>query len=190
MTVPTAVWPGKPQPLGATWDGAGVIVAVFSEWAERIDVCLYDVREPNKETARITLPENTRNVRHGYLVGVGPGTLYGLRADGPYDPNRGLRFNANKLLVDPYAKAIFGRVDFDAPVYPYRVGSRRADLSFDDRDSAPGMPRGIVVDPRFNWEGVESPRVTWPRLMIYEAHVRSFTMPLNSLTTLNGPVQA
>ena len=124
MTVPTAVWPGKPQPLGATWDGAGVNVAVFSEWAERIDVCLYDVREPNKETARITLPENTRNVRHGYLVGVGPGTLYGLRADGPYDPNRGLRFNANKLLVDPYAKAIFGRVDFDAPVYPYRVGSR------------------------------------------------------------------
>ncbi len=176
MTVPTAVWPGKPQPLGATWDGEGVNVAVFSEWAERIDVCLYDVRDPNRETARITLPERTRNVRHGYLRGVGPGTLYGFRAHGPYDPARGLRFNANKLLIDPYARAIFGRVDFDAPVYPYRVGSRRADLSFDDRDSAPGMPRGLVVDGRFNWEGVESPRVTWPRLIVYETHVRGFTM--------------
>ena len=111
MTVPTAVWPGKPQPLGTTWYGQGVNVAVFSEWAERIDVCLYDVREPNRETARITLPERTRNVRHGYLKGVEPGTLYGFRAHGPYDPSRGLRFNANKLLVDPYARAIYGRVD-------------------------------------------------------------------------------
>ncbi|HTS79049.1 MAG TPA: glycogen debranching protein GlgX [Myxococcaceae bacterium] len=176
MTVPTAVWPGKPQPLGATWDGQGVNVAVFSEWADRIDVCLYDVRDPNRETARITLPERTRNVRHGYLRGVGPGALYGLRAAGPYDPARGLRFNPNKLLVDPYARAVFGRVDFDAPVYAYRVGSRRADLSFDDRDSAPGMPRCIVVDGRFNWEGVESPRITWPQLVVYETHVKGFTM--------------
>src|SRR6185369_5280318 len=85
-------------------------------------------------------------------------------------------FNPNKLLIDPYAKAIYGRVDFDAPVYAYRVGSRRGDLSFDDRDSAPGMPRGIVIDGRFNWEGVESPSVTWPRLIVYETHVKGFTM--------------
>jgi isoamylase len=176
MSVPTEVWPGKPHPLGATWDGEGINVAVFSERAERIEVCLYDVRDPNREMARVALPERTRNVRHGYLRGVGLGTLYGLRAHGPYDPANGLRFNPNKLLLDPYARALYGHVDFDAPIYPYRVGSRKADLSFDDRDSAAGMPRGIVLDGRFNWEGDESPRITWPRLIIYEAHVRGFTM--------------
>ena len=176
MSVPSDVWPGKPTPLGATWDGEGVNVAVFSEAAERIEVCLFDVQDPQRETARIALPEKTRNVRHGYLRGVGPGTLYGLRAHGPYDPARGLRFNPSKLLVDPYARALYGRVDFDAPVYPYRVGSRRADLSLDDRDSAPGMPKGIVVDGRFNWEGDRPPRVTWPRTLIYEVHVRGFTI--------------
>jgi glycogen operon protein len=176
MNVPTEVWPGKPHPLGATWDGEGVNIAVYSERAERIEVCLYDVRDPNKETARVALPEKSRNVRHGYLRGIGQGTLYGLRAYGPYDPAKGLRFNPSKLLLDPYARAIFGHVDFDAPVYAYRVGSRKTDLSFDDRDSAPGMPRGVVVDGRFNWEGDQSPQVTWPRTIVYEVHVRGFTM--------------
>jgi glycogen operon protein len=90
VSVPSEVWPGKPTPLGATWDGEGVNLAVFSETAERIEVCLYDVREPQRETAHIALPEKTRNVRHGYLRGIGPGTLYGLRAHGPYEPPRGL----------------------------------------------------------------------------------------------------
>ena len=174
--VPRArVWPGRPHPLGATWDGKGVNFALFSAHAERVELCLFDATGA-REIARINLPEYTDEVWHGYLPDARPGTLYGYRVYGPYDPRAGHRFNPNKLLLDPYAKALFGRYLHTDTIFGYRVGSPREDLSFDRRDNARAVPKCRVVDPAFHWGDDRPPATPWSETIIYEAHVRGFTI--------------
>ncbi len=167
--------PGKPFPLGATWDGTGVNFSLYSENATKVELCLYDARG-KRETERIQLNEQTAFVWHGYVPGVQPGQLYGYRVHGPWEPQHGLRFNPAKLLIDPYAKAIAGRVDWEKPIYPYRFGGENADLNIDRRDSASGMPKGVVVSPYFDWEHDRPPRIELSDSVIYEMHVRGFSM--------------
>jgi glycogen operon protein len=168
------VWPGREHPLGATSDEEGVNFAVYSSGAERVEVCLFDDQDPRRELRRIPLPETTAHVWHGRVPGLKVGALYGIRAWGPYDPSRGLRYNGNKLLVDPYARALTGEVDFEQPVFAYRLGE--GDDAFDDRDSAPGVPKCVVLGDHFDWEGDAAPRTPWQHSVIYEVHVRGFTM--------------
>ncbi|OJH37790.1 glycogen debranching protein GlgX [Cystobacter ferrugineus] len=169
------VLPGKPYPLGATYQGNGVNFAVFSEHARKMEVCLFDARDPSRELGRYSLPEHNQHVWHGFIPELQTGTLYGLRAHGPYEPRRGLRFNPHKLLVDPYARALHGQVDFSAPVYSYLPGDPEQDLGFDIRDSALGMPKAVVLTDDFDWEGDRPPSVPWHRTLLYEAHVKGLT---------------
>jgi isoamylase len=166
--------PGVPVPLGATWDGGGVNVAVFSANAERIELCLFDP-SGKRETARIDLPERTDEVFHGYFPDLRPGQLYGLRAHGPYAPEAGHRFNANKLLIDPYARALEGEIVWHDACYGYTIGHRDADRSFDKRDSARYMPKCMVVDTAHTWGADARPRVPWAETVFYEAHVKGMT---------------
>ncbi len=169
------VWPGRPYPLGATWDGKGVNFALFSENAERVQLCLFDAAGIH-ETTRITLPEYTDQVWHGYLPDARPGLLYGYRVDGPYRPQDGHRFNPHKLLLDPYAKALAGTIRWSDAHFGYRVGNVRDDLSFDRRDNSRLMPKCRVVDGAFTWNGDRRPHVPWEETIILEAHVRGMTM--------------
>ena len=168
------IWPGRPYPLGATWDGAGVNYAIFSERATRVELCLFDGADNPRESHRIALPEHTDMVWHGYLPDAKPGQLYGYRVHGPYEPKAGKRFNPNKLVLDPYAKAIGREPAWDDSLFGYRVGTD--DLSFDERDSAPFAPLGAVIDPGFNWGDDRPPRTPWHKTLIYEAHVKGMTM--------------
>jgi isoamylase len=169
------VWPGHPYPQGATWDGAGVNFALFSENATGVELCLFDQTDERRETARIRLPEYTDHVWHGYLPEVRPGQLYGYRVHGPYEPRSGHRFNPHKLLLDPYAKAIAGTMRWSDAMFGYTIGNPEADLSFDERDSGDGVPKCIVVDPAFSWGGDVHPRTPWHKTLIYELHVKGFT---------------
>jgi isoamylase len=168
------VWPGTPFPLGAIWDGGGTNFSIFSEHGERVELCLFD--EDAREE-RVPLGERTAFNWHGYLPGVGPGQRYGYRVHGPYDPARGLRFNAAKLLIDPYAKAIEGPVDWSAAnVLPYVPGGAAdADLYPDGADDADAVPKCVVVDPSFDWEDDARPDTPWNATVIYEVHVKGFT---------------
>ena len=168
------VLPGKPYPLGATWDGTGVNFAVYSENAGKIELCLYDNRS-RRESERIEMPEVTAFVRHCYLPGVQPGQLYGFRVYGPWEPQNGQRFNPAKLLIDPYAQAICGRIDWKQPIFPYQFGGGDADLKPDDRDSGPGMPKSVIVNPYFDWEQDRAPRTPLSDSVIYELHVKGFS---------------
>ncbi|MGZ4788146.1 MAG: glycogen debranching protein GlgX [Terriglobales bacterium] len=168
------VLPGKSYPLGANWDGTGVNFAVYSENASKIELCLYDNRS-RQETERIVLPETTAFVRHGYIPGLQPGQLYGFRVHGPWEPQNGVRFNPAKLLIDPYAQAICGFVDWKQPIFPYQFGGDDADLKIDDRDSGPGMPKSVVVNPYFDWEQDRAPRIPLSDSIIYELHVKGFS---------------
>jgi isoamylase len=174
--VSRAVWPGEAFPLGPVWDGHGTNFSIFSENAERVELCLFDA-QGNEE--RIELRERAAFNWHCYLPGVGPGQRYGYRVHGAYDPETGKRFNAAKLLIDPYAKAIDGAVEWDAAnVLPYvPSGADDADLTLDETDSAPAVPRSIVIDPAFDWEDDDwvRPRVPWNQTVIYEVHVKGFT---------------
>ncbi len=167
--------PGRPFPLGAHWDGQGVNFALFSQNATRVDLCLFNSEAGRGETERIRLPEVTAHVWHGYLPDVQPGQLYGYRVYGPYEPQHGLRFNEHKLVIDPYARAVAGKVDWTQPVFGYELGHPDADLSYDDRDSARGMPKGIVINEEFDWEGDDRLRRPWNESVIYEVHVKGFT---------------
>ena len=162
--------PGHSSPLGATWDGTGTNFAVWSEHAERVELCLFDAVGTER---RLPLPERSLGIWHGYLPGVGPGTRYGFRAHGPWFPEMGHRFNAAKLLLDPYARAVEGGLVPDEAVYGHVVSLD--DTARDDRDSAPYVPRSVVVDPAFDWDGDVRPRTRWADTVIYEAHVRGFT---------------
>src|ERR671932_1692075 len=173
--MPLTVWPGRPDPLGATWDGGVTNFAVFAQHATRVELCLFD-EVYGKETARIALPEQTRNVWHGYLQGVGPGQLYGYRVHGRYAPREGLRFNPNKLVIDPYARALYGEVDWNTPVFAYRLGSRTEDLTRDVHNSARGMPKSVVVDDHFDWGDDQPPNVPWSETIVYETHVKGISM--------------
>ena len=170
----TRVWPGRPYPLGATWDGQGTNFALFSENASAVYLCLFDA-DLGHETDCVKLEEYTAHVWHGYLPGVRPGQRYGYRVDGPYDPGRGHRFNPNKLLLDPYAKAIDGQIDWDESVYGYTVGAADADLTFDTRDDAAGVPKSIIADAYFDWDNDRFPKIPWHNSVIYEVHVKGFT---------------
>jgi isoamylase len=169
------VLPGRRSPLGATWDGEGVNFALFSENATGVELCLYDRDDPAVETARVRLREVTAHVWHGYVPGLKPGQLYGFRVDGPYEPERGLRFNPAKLVLDPYARAVAGKVDWAQPVFGYPLGGEGEDLAKDERDDAAGIPKGVVVDAEFDWDGDRAPRTPWHRTVIYEAHVKGLT---------------
>ena len=165
---------GAPHPRGATHTGHGVNFAIFSAHATRVDVCLFDA-SGRDEIARITLPEYTDEVWHGFVRGLEPGTRYGYRVHGPYEPARGHRFNPNKLLLDPYAKAHVGEMVWCDELFGYTVGHADADLSFDERDSAPFVPKCVVVDSHFTWKQPGGVRVPWDRTVLYETHVRGYT---------------
>ena len=167
------VWPGRPFPLGATWDGQGTNFSLFSEHAERVELCLFDAED--RET-RHELIERTALNWHGYLPAVGPGQRYAYRVHGPYDVEAGHRFNAAKLLVDPYAKAIEGPVHWErGNVFPYVPGGEDADLFPDEEDDVDAIPKCMVVDPHFDWEDDAKPETPWHETVIYEVHVRGFT---------------
>jgi isoamylase len=162
--------PGEPFPLGATWDGTGTNFSIFSEAAERVELCLFD--EHGGET-RLTLPERTAFCWHGYLRGVGPGQRYGFRVHGRWDPGQGHWCNPAKLLIDPYARAIAGQIDWTPAVFPYPLGGDA--LQRDDADSAPHMPKSVVVDDRFDWEGDQPLRRRLHETVVYEVHLKGFT---------------
>jgi isoamylase len=168
------ILPGRPYPQGATWDGAGTNFAIYSEAAERVELCLFqDVASGQGE--HIEFKERTNYVWHCYLPGIQPGQLYGYRAHGPYDPEKGQRFNPAKMLVDPYARATAGKVEWSAPVFPYQLGHPDEDLAIDQNDSAAGMPKSVVVNPYFDWEQDRPPRTPLSESVIYEVHVKGFT---------------
>ncbi|MGH9204604.1 MAG: glycogen debranching protein, partial [Vicinamibacterales bacterium] len=169
------VWPGEPYPLGATWDGEGVNFALFSENATGVDLCLYERNGDERESQRISLREWSDQVWHCYLPDVRPGQLYGYRVHGPYEPDNGHRFNPAKLLIDPYARAINGRVRWDDSLFGYAIGDPAEDLSFDSHDSAGNVPKCVVVDSAFSWGDDRPPRVPWNRTVIYECHVKGMT---------------
>ncbi|TFV61228.1 glycogen debranching protein GlgX [Geodermatophilus sp. DF01-2] len=165
----TQVWPGTAYPLGATFDGTGTNFAIFSEVAEKVELCLFDA-DGNEE--RIRLPEMDGYVWHAFLPGIQPGQRYGYRVHGPYDPSQGLRCNPNKLLLDPYAKAIDGQIDWDPSVFGYDFDSGERN----DEDSAAHMPKSVVVNPYFDWGVDRPPRTPYHKTVIYEAHVKGLTM--------------
>ena len=173
-TATREVWPGQPFPLGATWDGHGTNFSLFSENATRVTLCLF-----NDDTVeeRYDMVERTAHIWHCYLPGIHAGQCYGYRVDGAYDPSDGHRFNPSKLLIDPYAKAIEGPVRWDAAnVLPYTPdGTEHADLEPDDEDDAEAIPKSIVVDEGFDWEGDVPPDTPWNETVIYETHVKGFT---------------
>jgi isoamylase len=163
------VWPGRPYPLGATYDGTGTNFSVFSDVAERVELCLYD--DAGRET-RVVLPEQSAFIHHGYLPGISPGQRYGYRVYGPWSPHQGLRCNPAKLLLDPYAKALDGMVRWDRSVFPYRFGDEnRASTA----DSARYMPKNVVTNPFFDWGNDRPPDTPWHRTVVYEMHVKGFT---------------
>jgi len=166
--------PGSPFPLGATWDGSGVNFALFSAHAEKVELCLFDPKG-QRETDRIALPEFTHEVWHGYFPDLRPGQLYGYRVHGPYDPKAGMRFNPNKLLLDPYVKSLRGDIHWHDALFGYRIGARNEDLSFDRRDSARRMPKCEVIDPAVTWGDDHPPKHPWSQTIIYEAHVKGMT---------------
>ena len=167
------VWPGTPYPLGATWDGVGVNFALFSEHATRVELCLFDSKAAESESVTIALTEQTDMVWHGYLPDVRPGQLYAYRVHGPYEPNRGHRFNPNKVLMDPYARVIGRTVHWDQSLFGFSAG--QADDSFDGHDSAAHAPLAAVVDAAFTWGADRPPRTPWHETLIYELHVKGFT---------------
>jgi isoamylase len=164
---------GSPDPLGATFDGKGTSFALFSAHAEKVELCLFDAAGNERE--RIALPERTNDIWHGYLPDIVPGQLYGYRVHGPYEPQHGHRFNPNKLLLDPYAKALSGPFIPSELHYGFRLGSPREDLSFDRRDNASVMPKAVVTAPPLENGDVRKPRVAWEETIIYEAHVKGLT---------------
>jgi len=169
------IWPGLPYPLGSTWDGNGVNFALFSAHAEKVELCLFDALG-QREIERIPLPEYTDEVWHGYLPDVRPGQQYGYRVHGPYNPMAGHRFNPNKLLIDPYAKALSGPLTWSDTHFGFRVGASKQDLVLDRRDNAKFMPKCRVIDTAFTWSGDRHPNVPWSETIVYEMHVKGYTV--------------
>ncbi|WP_077026265.1 glycogen debranching protein GlgX [Fuerstiella marisgermanici] len=166
-------WPGKPYPLGATWDGSGVNFAVFSENATRVEVCLFDSPTDRTETHCLPLTEQTHLAWHGYFPDLKPGQLYGIRVHGPYNPHAGHRFNGNKILLDPYTRAVGRGISWSDTMFGFQIG--KDDTVIDERDNAAFAPLGVVVDSEFDWEGDRHPRMPWHKTLIYETHAKGFT---------------
>jgi len=174
--MPARIWPGKPYPLGASYNGVGVNFALFSEGATKVELCLFDSATDSAPRETIELMEKRVHVFHSFVPGIKPGQLYGYRVHGPWDPERGLRFNPAKVLVDPYAQAIANDVVWSAAMFPYKLGGPQGDLAIDETDNAMGAPKSVVVDNVFNWDNDRAPRTSWRDTIIYEAHVKGFTM--------------
>ena len=172
---PSRIREGLPFPLGATWDGLGVNFALFSANATKVELCLFDA-SGEVELERIELPEYTDEIFHGYLPDAHPGLIYGYRVHGPYEPQNGHRFNPNKLLIDPYAKQLVGELRWSEALFGFTIGHPDADLSFDERDSAPFVPKSKVIDPAFTWGRDQRVSIPWDRTLIYETHVRGISM--------------
>ncbi|MGB3508909.1 MAG: glycogen debranching protein GlgX [Microcoleaceae cyanobacterium] len=170
MYVP--LWPGKPYPLGASWDGKGTNFAIFSENATSVELCLFD--KQNNET-RLTLKEFSNFVWHGYVPGINPGQRYGFRVHGPYEPSQGHRFNPNKLLIDPYAKAIDGDIIYDQEIFGYPWDDEEKDLAFSEENDAHLVPKGVVIDESFDWGNDQLLQIPAHETIIYETHVKGFT---------------
>ena len=171
----SALWPGEAYPRGATWDGEGVNFSLFSAHAEKVELCIFD-GTGRREIQRLNIRERTDGNWHAYLPEARPGLLYGYRVHGPYDPERGHRFNPHKLLIEPYAKHLQGPLVWSDAHFGYRTGHPKVDLSFDRRDSAAGTPKCRVVDPAFTWGDDRPPRIPWHDTVIYEAHVRGVSV--------------
>ena len=171
----STIYPGSPYPLGATWDGEGVNFAIFSENAEAVELCLFTEEKDCSEAARIPIKERDHHVWHVYIPGLKPGQLYGYRVYGPFDPANGLRFNPNKLLIDPYAKAISGTISWHDSLFGYELGSEQEDMGFNKQDSAHFIPKSMIIDPNYDWEGVKAPKIPYHKSIIYEAHVKGLT---------------
>jgi glycogen operon protein len=190
IRIEAAVREGSPYPRGATWDGRGVNFALFSANATKVEVCLFD--SDGTPSARIALPEYRDETWHGYVPEIGPGQVYGYRVHGPYAPEEGHRFNPNKLVMDPYARAHVGELKWDPAVFAYKLDDPERDLAFDDRDSAPFVPKCVVVDSNFDWARENRrPHVPWDRTIVYETHVRGYTklhpaVPQNERGTYRG----
>ena len=170
-------WPVPPIRWAQPADAEGCNFAVFAGNAEQVELCLFDA-SGRQELRRLALPECTDGVWHGYVPGVAAGQLYGYRAQGPYQPEQGHRYNVNKLLLDPYARKLAGALRWSDALYGYRLDSPRADLSFDRRDSAFAMPKAVVTLDRFDWGDDRPPRTPWADTVIYETHLRGLTMRL------------
>jgi glycogen debranching enzyme GlgX len=175
------VYPGGPFPLGATWDGKGVNFALYSENATDVDLCLFNSADDKTESERIRIVEVSHHVWHIYLPDIKPGQLYGYRVYGPYEPENGHRFNPNKLLIDPYAKSIAGNIQWHDALFGYEVGNPEEDLSFSDVDSAPYIPKSVVIDHNFNWEGDTPLKFPYHKTIIYETHVKGFTQTASQI---------
>ena len=169
------ILPGNSNPRGATWDGVGVNFALFSEHASKVELCFFDSADAKKESTRITLPERTDMIWHGYVPGLRPGQLYGYRVHGPYEPEAGHRFNPAKVLLDPYAKAVVRGISWDDRMFGYKIGSAEQDMLMDDRDNADCAPLAAIVAPGFDWGGDARPNIPWDRTIIYETHVKGFS---------------
>src|SRR5947209_7622328 len=181
------VWPGQTYPLGANFDGAGVNFALFSEHATGVELCLFEAVEDDKPSHTIRITENTDHVWHAYMPDVQPGQLYGYRVYGPHEPDKGHRFNPNKVLLDPYSKAIGRDLKWDDSLFGYQLGDPAADLSLDERDSAPFAPLGMVLDTAFTWGDDRPPHTPWHKTLIYELHVKGFTQRMSGVSeTLRG----
>lgn len=168
-------YPGSPYPLGATWDGAGVNFALYADKATGVELCLFKTPNDEKEVVKVRMTERSHQVWHIYIPDLKPGQLYGFRVHGAYEPNNGQRFNPNKLLLDPYAKAIAGKIEWNDSLFGYEVGSEEEDLSLSKQNSAPFLPKCVVIDPSFDWGDDEAPRIPYHKSIIYETHVRGFT---------------
>lgn len=168
-------YPGSPYPLGATWDGTGVNFAIFADNATSVELCLFEENDAKKEI-RVKIRERTHQIWHIYIPELKAGQLYGFRVHGPYEPENGHRFNPNKLLIDPYAKAISGTIQWHDSLFGYKMGDPEQDLSFSEEDSAPYVPKSVVVDGNFDWENDKAPKIPYHKSIIYETHVKGFTM--------------
>lgn len=173
--LPVHITPGSPYPIGATPDDKGVNFAIYGDYATGVDLCLFDSLSDTKESQRIKMTERFHQVWHVHVSGIKPGQLYGYRVSGPYAPMEGNRFNANKLLLDPYAKAIAGTINWHDSLFGYQIGSPEEDLSFSEADSAPYIPKSVVVDDAFDWEDDKFPKIAYNETIIYEMHVKGFT---------------
>ena len=167
--------PGEAFPLGATWDGKGVNFALFSENATGVELQLFKHPADELESEKIQITEKTGHIWHVYVPDIGPGQLYGYRVSGPYEPENGHRFNPNKLLLDPYAKAVSGTIEWNDALFGYEVGDENIDLSFSLTDSGAFMTKAVVIDPNFDWEDDKPPHTPYFNTVIYEAHVKGFT---------------
>jgi isoamylase len=169
------VYPGNPYPLGAIWNGSGVNFALYADNAKGVELCFFETTKDEIESQRFKLVERTHHVWHIYIDGAKPGQLYGFRVDGSYDPVNGHRYNASKLLIDPYAKAVAGTIDWSDALFGYEIGHPGEDLSYSEIDSAPYVPKSVVIDPNFDWEDDHHLMYPYHKSIIYEAHVKGLT---------------